>query len=81
MRGLFRHEGKIYSCTQFLGGRMEGVQRVTPGRGPRKGELSYEVFTEVGFRYIDVGDWIVRVDNNRLRVVKAYDFERDYERV
>lgn len=78
-------EGIVYQARQYVSEAFDPMIRVTPGRGPYKGQMVFEVFTGTGrFVIVEQGNWII-CDNNgsvkRYYVINSAEFERDFNPV
>ena len=76
---IYRHNEtkELFTCIQYQGLRHEirNLRKVTPGRGPYKGQTVDEIFTGSGKLVIVVpGDWIVEDEKKKQWVYKDFQF-------
>lgn len=76
---IYRHNdtNELFKCVQYEGIRhsIPNLRKVTPGRGPFKGQVVDEIFTGAGKLVIVVpGDWIVEDEKKKQWVYEDHQF-------
>jgi hypothetical protein len=73
-----------YTCVQFVGDNpISAMSKVTPGRGPYRGQPCWEIFTHGRGRFVivDIGYWVISGPNNQYDVLPDFEFRSRFRRV
>jgi len=68
---------ELFTCIRYQDDsqNIKNLKKVTPGRGPFKGQRINEIFTGNGrLTFVFIGDWIVEDSKTRQWVFKDYQF-------